>query len=94
MIKRHVVKSCCVGGKAYLCECDTAVNRSHIDAFKQVGFVAPEQYSRSGVFYVEFKGLIATCAFGSTRLNVKCVSANCGQLLDMFETILDQLTHR
>jgi hypothetical protein len=93
MIKRHVVKSCC-GSKAFIFETESAVNKGHLAAFTSAGYSVPEHYTRSGVFYVQFKGLIATGAFGSTKLQVKCSSANCGQLLDAFAATLDEQTHK
>lgn len=91
MIKRHKTKSCC-GSQAYIFETQMPVMRQHLDAFKKEGFAVPAHFEKSGVFYVELKGLVATTSFGGTKVQVRCHSANCPHLMNTFANILDRLT--
>lgn len=93
MIVRHAVKSCC-GSKAFIFETETAVNKNHLEKFKSLGYIAAEQYTKAGMFCVTFQGLVATASFGATRINIRCSSANCENLLNSFENTLDELTRK
>jgi hypothetical protein len=89
MIKRHHVKSCC-GSKGYIFETDKPIKKCHLGAFKAAGYLSPPHYNKVGVFYAEHKGLVATASFGSTRIQVRCSSGRCRQLLDSFANLLEQ----
>ena len=93
MIKKQLIKSCC-GSKAYIFITETAVNRATADQLRKQGYVSPQHFDKSGVFYVEYKGLKANASFGATKVTVRCASANCAHLLKSFEDALDSLTMR
>jgi hypothetical protein len=93
MIKRHLVKSCC-NSKSYIFETEKPVNKSHLQTFVKAGYLTPEHYTKSGMFYVQFKGLVAQGAYGNNKIQVKCNSGRCQQLLNSFANLLDQCTHK
>jgi hypothetical protein len=90
MIKRHHVKSCC-GSKGYIFETSKPIRREHVSVFKEAGYLTPPHYNKVGVFYAEHKGLVATAAFGSTRIQVRCSSGRCSQLMDSLANLLERI---
>lgn len=89
-IIRHKVQSCC-GHNSYVFECNRPVKRQHIEKFRKAGYLAPQNFVTSGVFYVAMKNLIATTAFGSSRVQIKCYGANCRELMDNFAITLETI---
>lgn len=93
MITKHVIKSCCGGTKSFIFQTQKAVRKQHIETFEKSGYVTLPHYVKSGLFYIQKKGLIATASFGSTKIQVRCSTANAAELLAEFEKILDELTN-
>lgn len=89
---RHKVQSCC-GHNSYVFETNKPVKKSHIDKFKAAGYLCPQNFIISGVFYVAIKNLIATTAYGSTRIQVKCSGPNCRELMDKFAGLLNTIVN-
>ena len=92
MITRHVVKTCC-GNKSFIFETQKPLKRTHLEEFQKAGYLAPQQFVKVGLFYVQKNGLIATSSFGTTKLQVRCNSKNCDELLNSFEKLLDSVTN-
>lgn len=90
IVKKHKVKSCC-GHITFVFETDKPIKKPHLKTFREKGYIAPENFSNSGVFYVSSGGLVATTSFGATKINVKCHGAHCTQKLNEFEDILTKL---
>jgi hypothetical protein len=86
-----VIKSCC-GNKSFIFETEKPVKKIHLDTFRKSGYLVPEHFVNVGLFYVQFEGLIATAAFGSTRIQIRCNSRNSDELLSKFQLLLDQTT--
>lgn len=91
MIIKHAIKSCCGGGKAFIFQTQSPVRKNHIEAFEKAGFVTLPHYVKSGLFYIQRGGLVATASFGSTKIQVRCANAN-ADIMAQFEKILDELT--
>jgi hypothetical protein len=87
--KRHLVKSCC-GSVAYLFEISQPVTPKTLDFFKHAGYTTSEIHQKIGVFFVEKQGLMATGPYGSNKIQVRCMSANCSQMLDAFDNTLTE----
>lgn len=89
-MKKHQVRSCC--GKAkQLWELDAPVMKQHSEAFKEAGFVVPAHLFRGGMFYVEWKGLVAVAPFGSAKLSIRCGSKDCQEQLAHLESMLEKV---
>lgn len=88
-VVRHKVNSCC-GGQAYVFQTSNAVTRHHLEQFKKEGWKAPPHFERVGVFCVELKGLMATCSFGSNRINVRASTSGATQMLSSFQVLLER----
>jgi hypothetical protein len=85
---RTVVKSCC-NSVSYLFETEKPIRKSQLRFFLQAGYLIPDHYSNSGIFYAQKNRLIATASFGVTKISVKCSGPDCLQKLDEFEKLLD-----
>ena len=92
-IIRHKVQSCC-GHNSFIFECNKPVKKNCVEHFRKAGYITPQNFIISGVFYVAIKNLIATAAFGSTRIQIKCYGNNCRQLMDDFAILLDQFVNK
>lgn len=93
MIVKHVVKQCCGGKKSWIFQTQSPVRKDFIEVFEQNGFVTLPHFVKSGLFYIQRGGLIATASFGSTKIQVRCGASNL-DLVDIFEKILDELTRK
>ena len=58
--------------------------------FQKNNFNVPANFRIAGVFYVKRGNLIATSAYGSNRINVRCVGKDCIEQFNFFEQILDK----
>jgi hypothetical protein len=87
MAKRYVVKSCC-GKQSYIFQIDKPIKKNHLPTFEGAGYTAPLNFKNHGIFYIRGFGIIATCSFGTNRVNVRCSGADCPSKLDEFEKLL------
>lgn len=69
-VKTHVVKACC-GNSSTILETDKPLRKYQVDVFKEAGYVIPDNFFNSGVFYAQKNGLIATASFGSNKINLR-----------------------
>lgn len=86
--KRTIHKLCC-GSKAMILQIDKAIRKSQIDVFIKNGYTVPENYLRSGIFYVKKGDLVATCAYGTTKVQVRFTNLVSEQEIDHFQSILE-----
>ncbi len=87
-VTRHLTKSCC-GSRILILESNKAIRKSQIQIFRDAGFAIPENLLQAGVFYVQQGNLIATCLFGTNKINVRCNGPTCEQQLNKFEQLLN-----
>jgi hypothetical protein len=92
MIKKHEVKSCC--SKNFIWELESPIQKHHLNVFKDAGYIVPVHMLRAGMFFVEWKGLIASAPFGSSRIQIKCTMRDCNKLLSSLENLLNQVTEK
>ena len=75
---------------SYLFLTDKPIRKSQIQIFKDHGYLMPEHFYNSGIFYVQKQGLIANSSFGVCKINVRCGGNDCENKLKEFESILEQ----
>ncbi len=90
MTTKRIVHKLCCGSKAMIMEIDKAIRKSQIDTFKQNGYTVPDNYTRSGIFYAKKGNLIATCAFGTTKVQVRTTNIISDKEIDYFQEILEK----
>lgn len=88
-IKRHIVRSCC-GSKAFIFEANKPIRKNQIYIFERHNYTLPSNFKVAGVFYARRGNLVATSAYGSNRINVRCSGKGCIEQLDFFEKTLDK----
>ena len=91
LIVKHAIKTRCGGGRSFIFQTQTPVRKNHIEAFEKAGFVTLPHYVKSGLFYIQRGGLVATASFGSTKIQVRCSNSS-ADIIAKFEQILDELT--
>jgi hypothetical protein len=90
-IVKHEVESCC-GNKALSFVLDKCILQSHIPQFLAAGFIAPQHFIKAGIFYVDKSPIIASGAFNSKSINVRCSQGrNCNQAIEDFEKLLNDI---
>ena len=89
MTSRKEFKSCC-GSKALIFTFDKSIRKKQIDVFKEAGYLVPDNYFNSGIFFVKKGSLIATCAFGTNNVNVRCSSSTTENELNGFQNIFEK----
>ncbi|NJO18368.1 MAG: hypothetical protein HC877_22340 [Thioploca sp.] len=90
-IKKSAVASCC-GRKKWIFQTESFVMRDHVEALRKHGFNAPTHMANAGMFFVEKRGLVASCPMGSNKIQIQCTLADCNQVMHEFETLIDKLT--
>lgn len=90
MINKVYMKTCC-GRRAVTYTVAKPIRRNHVQLFQDAGFLIPERYMRTGLFYGRKDGFTATCNFGITRITARCSGANCDNLFAQFETVLEKI---
>lgn len=71
-----------------------ALQKTHLSVFAGAGYGLSPAYTKSGVFYVQKKGIAATGVFGMRRLQVRCSSKKiCDSLVQELETLLVKVLH-
>jgi hypothetical protein len=86
-IRIHTVKSCC-GSSSTILETDKPLRKYQVDVFKAAGYVIPDNFFNSGVFYAQKDGLIATGSFGTNKISLR-VSARSKDLVEEFSQLLE-----
>lgn len=86
-IKHYVVKSCC-GNSTTIIEVDKPLRKYQVDVFRNAGYIIPDNFYNSGVFYAQKGGLIATASFGTNRINIR-VTGNGQDLVPEFSQLLE-----
>jgi hypothetical protein len=86
-IKTHTIKSCC-GNSSTILETDKPLRKYQVDVFKQAGYVIPDNFFNSGVFYAQKDGLIATGSFGTNKISLR-VSPRSQDLIQEFSQLLE-----
>jgi hypothetical protein len=88
-VKRHVIKSCC-GRKNFFFETDKPIRKFQLPILEAAGYLSPKNFVIAGIFYVRGNDVVATSAYGTTRINVHCYGRDCESKLNDFERVLDQ----
>lgn len=88
-IEKFAVQSCC-GTASVAFKLDTPISKAFLPLLVDKGYTAPSHFTKAGILYVENEGLIATGAFGSDILQIKCRIAKdkCEKFINTFEEIL------
>ena len=86
-IEKIYFKSCC-GGEGTILKLSSPISKDLLNALKQQSYVESEVFTRSGILYVDNKQLTVTGAFGSNKLQLKCKSKDCNQIINQLEELL------
>jgi len=79
------------GGMNLLLKLSVAVSKNFLPLFQSNGFKELTHFTQAGILYVENQNLTIHGPFGSDKLNVKCKSSNCPEILNNLEALLQQL---
>ena len=91
MIKKIKLKTSC-NSKALILESNIIVKKNYLEVFLSKGFTSPGSYVNSGLFYVQQGNFVATCSFGTNRINIRCSGNDCEEKIQNFENILTSLS--
>lgn len=88
-IERFAVQQCC-GTNAVALKLGSVISKNFLPLLVDKGYTAPSHYTAAGIFYVENEGIIASGAFGSNILNIKCRinKDNCQKYINSFEELI------
>lgn len=87
-IKTYLVKSCC-GSSTTILEADKPIRKYQVDVFKEAGYIFPDNFFNSGVFYAQKGGLVATGSYGTTKVNIR-VAGSGKDLIAEFSKLLEE----
>lgn len=91
--KIHFVEKLCCGSTAYTVELDKSIKKIHVPELIKAGYLVPEHYSKLGLFYCQKNGVIATCSFDRTMINIRCGNnPKCEENIKEFAELADALT--
>lgn len=89
-IERFITQACC-GKTSVSLKIDKPVSKDFLPLLVSNGFSESTNFTKSGILYVENNDIIATGAFGTDRIQVKCKKSDCQENLNNFESLLQQL---
>lgn len=91
-IERFAVQSCC-GTASTALKLSGTLSKDFLPLLVDKGYTAPSHFTKAGILYVENEGLIATGAFGSNILQIKCRIARdkCSNYISAFEELLSTM---
>jgi hypothetical protein len=90
MIKKHTFKACC-GSKVLVFETLKPIKKNMSASFKEAGYILFPNFEKAGIFYVQSANLIATCAYNTNKINVRCSGKDCEQKIVEFERLLEKI---
>ncbi len=70
-VKESITSSCC-GRFQISFEINKPLSRDNLKLFLDNGFIESKKFIDAGIFYVEDNNIIASCTFGSNRIEIKC----------------------
>lgn len=91
-VKKHVVKSCC-GSQSIILEADKPLRKYQIDVFREAGYLVPDNYLKLGIFYGNKNGIVATAAFGTTKIQIRANSTDAPEI-ENFILLLEQAINK
>lgn len=86
-VKTYLVKSCC-GSSTTILETDKPLKKYQVDVFKEAGYIIPDNFFNSGVFYAQKGGLVATGSFGANKFNLR-IAGSGKDLIEEFSKLLE-----
>jgi len=91
-VERIVVKAHCKACQgATVFKLDAPLSKNLLPLFIDNGFTETTHFTKSGLLYIENNDLIATGAFGSDQITVKCKKTNCQDFINDFEDLLTKI---
>lgn len=73
---KELISGGCCGKSQMNLDLDIPLKRDNLSLFTSNGFVESPKFIKSGIFYVEDDGIIASCAFGAKRISIKTKNKN------------------
>jgi hypothetical protein len=89
-VTRFTVQACC-GKTSLILKTDRPVDKKLLDFLVSNSFLELAHFTQAGILYADSSELIVTGPIGSDRLQVKCKKADCAQLLNDFEVLLQKM---
>ena len=89
-MKKETTQACC-GRTSITYVINKPILKEHINMFIQAGFLIPERYLKSNLFYARREGFTATCSFGLARIIARCSGNNCSSHFNLFESLLSKV---
>jgi hypothetical protein len=89
-IDRFVTKSCC-GKSSITLKLDRPITIDFVTLLVSNGFSELSNFTKSGILYVENDYIIATGAFGTDKLQIRCKKSDCQENINNFEDILNSI---
>jgi hypothetical protein len=86
-IERFKIQSCC-GKMAIMFKTDQPLSKKFLLDLVGLGFTEHNDFSKSGILYVDNLDVIISGPFGSNRLQIKCKKADCDKRINDIETLL------
>ena len=71
-------------------ELDKPIRKSQMQVFKDAGYMVPDNFYHNGVFYVQKTNLVATCAYGTKRISVRCHGPGCDDKISAFSDLIEK----
>lgn len=85
--ERFSVKTCC-GGSGIALKLAIPISGIILPLLTSNGFTLGASFHKAGIFYAENEDLIATGAYTSNILQIKCKKRDCINFITVFEELL------
>lgn len=89
-VSRIINKSACkvCGGTSISFKLEKALTLDILPLLEDKKYRVKDNFTRSGILYVENDAIIITGAFNTTNLQTKCKKSDCSKYIDELEVLL------
>lgn len=89
-VERFAVRACC-GTTSVAFKLGTVISMDFLPLLIGKGFTESRSFTKAGILYVENEVLIATGAFNSNILQIKCKKQDCNSSINIIEELLTKM---
>lgn len=86
-VERQTVQACC-GRKNTIFKLDRPIDTALLQVLTNNGFTEWPHFTKAGMLYAVNLDLTVSGPFGANKLSVRCIKADCDQIINDFEALL------
>jgi len=90
IIEKYETKGCCSKTSLFF-KLSKSITQEIANTFVQSGFIQQEHFKKAGICYLTNNDVIISAPFNANKIQVKCKSGNCSNIINNIISILETL---